>query len=292
MGALFILPGLVFILTLQPGKMNLKKLFHIINAEAGSTAVQPVLALSVSQRYFCFSISNAQGNQLSQLAFYSADEINPETLAEILSLHPEASASFYKVAVCYHYPKHVLVPNEFYNHENIGDLWKSVHGVAVVKNIISEYAAEWQLHTVYAVPADVQQFLSRRYPTAGFKHYSTLALKNLALDGQAAVLKIDFGVDEFELVAVKQNKLLLIERFEYSTPNDIIYQLLKICNEYSLSQYETHLSVSGLVDKDSALYKEMYSYFIKIDFNNATWNHADYPTHFFTVLNEIAKCAS
>jgi len=112
------------------------------------------------------------------------------------------------------------------------------------------------------------------------------------LDGQSGIIKIDFGVDEFELVVVKQNKLLLIERFEYTTPNDVLYQLLKICNEYSLSQYETQLAVSGLVDKDSALYKELYSYFIKIDFNNATWSHADYPTHFFTVLNEIAKCAS
>ena len=182
--------------------------------------------------------------------------------------------------MCYHFPKHILVPNEYYNHENIGDLWKSVHGVAVVKNIISEYAAEWQLHTVYAVPADVQQFLTRRYPTAGFKHYSTLALKNLALDGQAAVIKIDVGVDEFEIVAVKQNKLLLIELFEYSTPNDVLYQLLKICNEYSLSQYETQLVVSGLVDKDSALYKEMYSYFIKIDFKNALGNQYGSMLHY------------
>ena len=59
-----------------------------------------------------------------------------------------------------------------------------------------------------------------------------------------------------------------------------------------MSQYEVQLSISGLVDKDSALYKELYSYFINIEFRNANWTHADHPNHFFTHLNDIVKCAS
>ena len=272
--------------------MILKKIFHITAASENDQTVQPVLAISVGEKYFSFSISNVQGNQLYQLACYSADEMNSETLAEILSLHPEASALFYKVAVCYHYPQLVLVPNEFYAHENIGELWRSVHGVVALKNIVSENATDWQLNAIYTIPADVQQFLYRRYPTASFKHYSTLSLKNRVVAEQSGLLQVDFGVDEFELTVTKQNILLLVERFEYITPADVLYKLLKVCNEYSLSQYEVQLSISGLVDKDSALYKELYSYFIKIEFRNASWNHADHPLHFFTLLNDIAKCAS
>jgi Protein of unknown function (DUF3822) len=144
---------------------------------------------------------------------------------------------------------------------------------------------------VYTVPQEVQQFLMRRYPSASFNNFPTLALRNLS-DSENGLLQIDFGVDEFELVAVNQNKLLLAERFEYATPHDVIYEMLNLCNAYSLSQYKVSVKVTGLVDKDSALYKEMYQYFMDIEFRNATWSHADYPAHFFTVLNDIARCAS
>ncbi|TMI62961.1 MAG: DUF3822 family protein [Bacteroidetes bacterium] len=269
--------------------MNLKKLFHIQH-DGQKEMIQPVLSISLGEKNFSFAISNAQANQLYHLASFSADEMNIEVLAEILSLHPEASASFYKVSVCYCYPQHILVPQDYYSNENFGELFKSVHGVLAGKNIVSESMIDWQLNDIYTVPQGVQQFLMRRYPSASFKNFPTLALKNLD-NNEDGLLKVDFGVDEFELVAVNQNKLLLAERFEYATPHDVIYELLNLCNAYSLSQYKVQLRITGLVDKDSALYKEMYQYFMNIEFRNATWSHEDHPAHFFTVLNDIARCA-
>ena len=277
-------------LTLQHRKMNLKKLFQI-SPESNVEMIQPVLSMNVGERHFSFAISNAQANHLYHLASFSADEITTEVLAEILSLHPEASGAFYKVSVCYSYPQHVLVPQEFYESEKAGDLWKAVHGIAAGKNIISESTAQWQLNDVYTVPQNIQQFLMRRYPSATYKSFTSLALRQ-AGNNEQGLVQVDFGVDEFQVLAFKQSKLLLAEGFSYSAPHDVLYHLLKICNEYSLSQYELQVNISGLVDKDSALYKEMYQYFIKIDFRNATWSHADYPLHFCTLLNDIARCAS
>jgi hypothetical protein len=237
-------------------------------------------------------VSNSPATQLYHLACYAADEMTTEVLAEIISHHPEASAVFYKVGICYHYPKHIMAPQEYYNHEHIAETWKEVHGVAPLQNIISENSPEWQLNTIYAIPQEIQQFLNRRYPSASFRHFSTLSLKNLAASNSPGLLQVDIFVDEFELTVVNQNKLILSERYEYASPNDVIYQLLKVCSIYSISQYEAQLNISGLVDKDSALFKELYQYFIKIDLRNASWNHPDYPAHFFTVLNDIARCAS
>jgi hypothetical protein len=270
--------------------MNLKKLFHIPH-DGQTEMIQPVLSISLGEKNFSFAISNAQANQFYHLASFTADEMNIEVLAEILSLHPEASASFYKVSVCYCYPKHVMMPQEFYSQNNFVEVWKAVHGVSAGKNTVSENAVEWQANDVYTIPQDVQQFLMRRYPSASFKNFPILALRNLG-NSDNGLMQIDFGVDEFELVAVNQNNLLLAERFEYVTPNDVIYVLLNLCNTYSLSQYKVKVKITGLVDKDSALYKEMYQYFMDIEFRSATWSHAGYPGHFFTVLNDIARCAS
>lgn len=269
----------------------MKRIFQI-KADSTVEMIQPVLAISVGAKNFSFAISNAQANILYHLASFSGDEMTPGVLADILSSHPEASASFYKVAVCYHYSQHVIVPQQYYSHENFGELWKAVHGVSSSKNIISETVAGWQLNSVYTVPQDVQQFLARRYPSASFKHFSTLALDTKPQNETAGLLQVDFAVDEFEIVVFKQGELLLAGQFEYSTPHDVIYYLLNICNQYALSQYEVQLKVSGLIDKDSALFKELYQYFLNIEFREASWTHPDYPLHFFTQLNDIARCAS
>ena len=254
--------------------------------------IQPVLSMGIGSKHFSFAISNAQANQLYYLASFAAEEMTPASLAEILSQHPEASASFYKVAVCYHYGQHVLIPQEYYNNEKFGDVWKAVHDVAASRNIVSETVSEKQFNSVYAVPKDVQQFLSRRYPSASFRHFSTVALKLRPTSEEAGLLQIDLSVDEFEVIALKQDQLLLSVQFEYATPHDVIYHLLSICEQYELSQYTVQLKISGLIDKDSALYKELHQYFINIEFREATWNHGDYPLHFFTQLNDIARCAS
>jgi hypothetical protein len=268
----------------------MKKLFQISNEQ--TEMIQPVLSMSIGAKNFSFAIANGQANQLYYLASFSADDMTPDTIAEILSQHPEASASFYKVAVCYQYSQHVLVPQEYYNTENFSELWKAVYGTSSSKNIVSEPAMEWQLNSVYAIPQDVQQFLSRRYPTASFKHFSTLALKQKQITDPKETLQVNFAVDEFEVIVIKQGQLLLAEQFEYSTPHDVIYYLLNICEQYNLSQYEVQLKISGLVDKDSTLYKELYQYFLNINFREASWSHPDYPLHFFTQLNDIAQCAS
>jgi hypothetical protein len=270
--------------------MSLKKLFHISTGRQAEM-IQPVLSISTGEKHFSFAISNAQANQLYHLASFAADEISTDVLAEILSLHPEASAGFYKTAICYCCPQHVLLPQEYYSGENFSEIWKTVHGAPAGKNFISEPAQEWQFNDIYTVPQDVQQFLLRRYPSASFRNFPAIALRNISHNDHG-LLHVDFGVGEFELLAAYQGRLLAVERIAYATPHDVIYQLLNVCNAYGISQYKAQVKLTGLVDRDSAMYTELYQYFLNIEFRNATWTHADYPSHYFTVLNDIARCVS
>ncbi|MBK8605606.1 MAG: DUF3822 family protein [Chitinophagaceae bacterium] len=106
-------------------------------------------------------------------------------------------------------------------------------------------------------------------------------------------LQVDFRKTEFVVIAANRNNILLTQTFEYTTPEDVLFYLLKICKQFSLSRERVELQLSGLVDKQSSLYKELYQYFINIDFRNALWNTgAEYPAHFFTSLNDLAKCVS
>jgi hypothetical protein len=96
---------------------------------------------------------------------------------------------------------------------------------------------------------------------------------------------------------VKEGKLHIAQTLYYSSPEDILYYLLKTCNQFSLSRDGIQLFISGLIEKESQLFRELYLNFLNITFREPTWKipaygEKEYPTHFFTALNDLARCES
>jgi hypothetical protein len=274
-------------------QQTLKRLFYINNAKE---VIQPVLSVNVGERYASFAITDNTGTELSFLVYYTADEINGESLPDIFSGHPELNRSFYEVKISYGYSGNVLVPSEMYNTDATKTMLKVMHGTDGHNPVISEAVNEWQLYNVFAIPADVQQWISRKFPAGNYRHHFTLGLKTMPA-GPADRLLINVHTDEFSFIAIKDNKLLIAQSHLYSSPEDICYFLLKTCHQYSLSQEQVQLSVSGLIDKESQLYREMYQFFVHVEFRSPAWNipttgENEYQPHFFTTLNDLARCAS
>jgi hypothetical protein len=272
---------------------GVKQLFHI-KASGSEETAQQVLSLSIGEKHCGFAITDKTGDQLYELAYYCMDTPAANPLPGMIEKYPELDRSFYKVVISYDYPQSTLVPLQHYKQEDTGSLLKSLYGINSGSSVISESIAEWQVYNVYAVPQQLHDWVSRKFAAGSYWHQYTLLVKNMDTAQGGNQLLIDFRRDDFTLVAVSGNKLLLTQSFYYSTPEDVLYYLLKVCQEFGFSQQEVQVSVSGLIDKQSALYKELYQYFIHITFREAGWNitGSEYPAHFFTSLNDLARCAS
>jgi Protein of unknown function (DUF3822) len=273
----------------------LKQLFYI-NSELSDEAVQKVLSMRIGERHYSFAITDKTGVELYSLAWYTAGEMNADLLAVIYSHHPELHNSFYEVQLGYNHPGSVLVPQQYYNSDGTKTLLNTMYGSTIGSSVISETVNEWQLYNVYAVPGDVHEWVSRIFPAYKYRHNYTLSVRMMPADPSDHML-IDFTTDEFSLIIVKENKLLIAQTLSYTTPEDILYYLLKACNEFSLSRGEIQLYVSGLIEKESQLFRELYQYFLYTEFREPAWNVPPtegngYPAHFFTSLNDLARCAS
>jgi hypothetical protein len=270
---------------------SLKQLFHIQRGNAGN--VQQVLSLMFGENYGSFAITDKTGNELNELAYCTADGWNEGSLVDFFAQSPSIQNSFYNTLVAYDYPQTVLTPSSIYNNEDSQLLLKTMFGSLTGSTIISELIPGWQLYNMYAVPCEIYNWINKKFPAANSRQRHSLLIKKIHATGNAGSLLIDFRTDEFTLLAVKDSKLLLAQCFPYTTPEDIVYYLLKTCDQFSLSQKDVELKISGLIDKNSALYKELYLYFIDLDFREAGWNAgSNYPAHFFTSLNDLAQCAS
>jgi hypothetical protein len=268
----------------------LRQLFNI-STNNSVEIIQSVLAIRIGEHHCCFAITNAAASQLYQLTYYSADEINADLLNEIFSAHTGLNNSFSQILICYDYANSIIVPSIHYDINNAGLLLNTVNGYTVNNRIVSEAVAGWQLHNVYAVPEDVHEWINRKFPSGKTGHNYSLGIRNIRSADVSGYISLDILPKDLSVVSGKENKLLLAQSFPYSTPADVIYYLLKFCQQFNLSQQDVKLFISGLIEKNSTLYRELHQYFLHVEFREASWNNDEYPAHFFTSLNDLARCA-
>jgi len=285
-----------FLIIARNNNGSVKQLFNI-KAGGEIEIMQPVLSFRMGERHCCFSITGFATQELQQLAYYTDDEVNESFLLKLFAAHPELNGNFYRVSVCYDHPQSTLVPLKYYNHEKGTLLLKTMFGVNVTAIVFSEAVTEWQLYNIYAVPKEVHGWMSMKFASGKFWHQYSVSIKNIIAADEDGSLLVDLRKEDFTVLAAANSKLLIAQTFNYSTPEDVLYYLLKVCQQFGLSQREVHLGLSGLVDLQSALYKGLHQYFIHIEFRDAKWTipisaNNECPAHFFTSLNDLSGCAS
>jgi hypothetical protein len=275
----------------------MKAVFKIGSSEELNPS-QAVLLMEVGEMHCCFAIVDFANQMMVQLGYYTADEKdNGDVLEKILESNAELKQSFRQTIIGYYLPESILIPSKFYHYEETQAMLQAIHekGQYIV---VSESIADWQMYNAYHVPTTIHEFLSRWYSTGNFWHVYSVILKSGIEQSEGGNLLVDFKTDTFSVVAIKNNSLLLAQIFSYTKSEDVLYWLLKICNQFSLSQNEVKLVLSGLIDKQSAVFKELYQYFINIEFATIdndiqlSGDFDEYPIHFFSSLFKLASCAS
>lgn len=251
--------------------------------------IQPVLAMRAGERHFAAAITDQASGQLHQLVYYYEEEgLSADQVREVLEQEGMAGLPFYKVKCGYDFPGHSLLSMNGYRQDEAG------HGKQAGMLMITEQLPEWQIYNIYPVPSDLHSVLSSRFPSMEYRNQFSVGLKQLDAARPGGTILLDIRHANFALWAARDGKLLLSQCCEYQLPDDIIYYLLRICRQFELSQDEVLLEISGLIDKDSALYKELYQYFLSIRFREPSWKHngTNFPAHFFTSVNDINLCVS
>jgi hypothetical protein len=93
---------------------------------------------------------------------------------------------------------------------------------------------------------------------------------------------------------VKNGTTQLINTFNYQTAEDVSYTLLNICQQFDVPNIA--LTISGLLERKSALFKEIYKYFETIEMAplpDCQEYHEEilaYPSHYFSHNFAIDPC--
>jgi hypothetical protein len=275
----------------------MKAVFKIGHSE-DLNASQANLLMEIGETHCCFAIANHADRMMMQSVYYAAEDGDrDDLLKKVLQAHPELKRSFRQTVIGYYMRENILIPSKLYHFEETKKLLQALYEKEQ-NTTISESVSEWQLYNAYNVPVSLHELLSRSFATGNFWHVYSVTLKNRIEQQEVGKLIIDFKTDSFSIVVIKSNSILLAQIFAYSKPADILYWLLKICRELSLAQNEVRLLISGLIDRRSAIYKDLEQYFLHIEFasivNSVRLSNQfhEYPAHFFSSLYKLAACVS
>ena len=254
--------------------------------------------MCIGEKHFSYAVTSFPDNKLSSLGYYSNEYIDGKLLSAFFSTQGWQENTFYRVLVNFEYAQSVLVPQQFHQLDQSILFLQTMTGDTTGTEIISEAIAGYQVNNVFTVPKDVSDGIKNHFPNIYCRHYYTTAIHSEINQEAVGCLFLDFKPGSYSLIVFNGKNVLMAQTYYYLKPEDVIFNLLKTCNRFSFSQDDVLLKVSGLIERQSALFKELYQFFLRIEYRNAPdWGSISsgevaYPAHYFTTLNDLARCAS
>lgn len=249
------------------------------------------LLVELGREYCAYAALDRAKASLDSLHYVSFAET--EAAEHVATLTASLRDKGFRAAtVCSAYPQSLLVPTKYFN-DDFAALDLLYGGVA--QRHFSDAIPEWQMVNIYGMPHRLAQFFDDSFASVNYFHAYTPSIKiysGFIADNQ---LLVHFSEQYFRVVLKKDMAIQLAQTYAYRTPLDVVYFLLKINQEFALDQQDLHLVLSGLVEKDSALFSEIRQYFTHVHFATKpeiSMPADEHPHHFFTSLFNLAACVS
>jgi len=274
----------------------MRSVFEILprDFEPGNCA----LICEVSNEGFSYCIKDEEANSFLGLAVYHFDQKKPAVgfpIALQVLFHQQEvfSKKFKKVCVSYSFPQSVLIPFPMYNRGKNKTVMNMMFGdVQDNDMILTDVIADHSMYNCYRLPAATLDIIRTRFPTALIAHQYSHILKTAVDAGDR--MQVIFYTQKIVVDLVKEGKHFLVNTFTYTSAQDVSYILLNICQQFGIN--DIPLLISGLIEENSALYKEIYKYFNDIELANFRegYQYAEgitaFPSHYFSYIFDIDPC--
>lgn len=121
----------------------------------------------------------------------------------------------------------------------------------------------YEINNVYVPFMNINNFLLDQFESFDYKNSNSILLKKCleySKNKEEKQVFVHVQKEQFELVVVKNQELLLFNSFQYSTPEDFIYYVLFTCEQLQLNPETVKVHLFGNCSEEDAIYKMAYTY--------------------------------
>lgn len=248
--------------------MTQKKESNILNNNYKELSIQ----VSLSGLSFC--ILNSATNQLEFLKNFTFDKLSsPITLQskleEFMASEKLEKFEIRKVIVLHQNELSVFVPKSLFSKNNLSDYLK--YNVKILDNDFIAYdeIQNTDLINVYVPYANINNYIFDHFGEFEYKHFSSVLVETLLNKSQKndeEIMYVNVSKNHFEVIVIKNRKLLFYNTFEYSSKEDFIYYILFSAEQLNLNPEKFLVFLLGDIEKDNELFEIIYTYIRNVEF--------------------------
>lgn len=267
----------------------MRPLIEIVADEARQD--DKTLICEIGPGYFSFVVADVN-KKVFAFAVYNFDGDDTRSqLHNIFEVQSLLNHDFKKVYVIYSTQENVMIPFSLYRSEKNNDTLSLIHGDLKKDDIVlTDVLIAHQVYNVYRVDHRLIEYMMEKLPKAITFHQQSVMLSQGVAENDSLYV-IVYPTHIF-LRACRNGQPVLFTILPYKQSEEVIYNLLNICKQHELQNCS--LTLSGLVEKDSAIYKELHKYYSSIDFAADEFEKADaleeYPSHYYSSLLGVDAC--
>ncbi len=236
---------------------------------------KPILKLSIQVRLngLSFCILDCRKNEINWYKKTSFPrEYNPvKILGEIELIYEKEEALQQKideVAILFSNDLYSLVPEEFFNETEASNYLKFNTRILKTDVVANDVLEPANVANVYIPYTNITNYFFDKYGEFEYKHSITVfvqAVLNAYFENEIRAYLHNYN-GYYDLVVVKDQKLLLCNTFSYDTKEDFIYYLLFTAEQLELDPSSFPLYLLGEISEDSPLYTIAYKYIRNVNF--------------------------
>jgi hypothetical protein len=245
--------------------------------------------MEYGENFCCWAVWNRQLQTIVKLDYYGFQSNASGNIAAVIDMIKEETGKLNSITTCSYYPQAVLIPEEVSTTNEMAPMvYRDKYSVSCTDMIRQK-----RIVNNYLVPASTYSTIRKNFPHSPFYHAYTPLLKQVfpATDH----IHVHFIPGCLKVIACKAGRLQLAQIYPYSAAMDVVYILLKIFEQFGLDKQQAIVYLSGLIEKDSALYQELYAYFLNLSFSTpegVSVPSDEHPAHYFTSIANLAACVS
>jgi hypothetical protein len=218
--------------------------------------------------------------------------LNEDLLSEIIQQQEWLVSSFRSVTIADYSELNTLVPKSLFVRGNEKVFTSILPGNHHHTVSLEDSAGE--AINLYQIASSSYVALSRRFPHAIWMHHETTVLQRPPTEESKIIVELWFH--QLLIFASQKGKWLLLQQRSYQAPEDVLYHVLNCKQQFEMGE-EVAVTLQGMVEENSALYKLLHQYIINLELDNQLvyeypQNTADIPSHTKQLIDRILTCVS
>lgn len=196
-------------------------------------------------------------------------------------------------------PHFTLVPTKFYDNKSPATYFDNIAALSGQEQIETDIIKSIESSNIYLVDNNLFSAMKSTFPQAQYYHYMTGLIQGFQTiaarkDEHQVFANIRDG--QVQILFFDSKDLIFSNSFPFKAPQDLVYFILNVYEQFKLNPEVTPLSISGSLTEDSDIFRFIYRYVRYIHFVGAPayfrfgQQFTGIPQHFYFDLFSIKLC--